>query len=79
MAKHIHEGWAKPSDVIPQPISVVLGSNLRQNAEPPKNKPIKQPSPMQLEERERLVAQIKRHHPKATTEQIIRHLEAWGE
>jgi hypothetical protein len=42
-------------------------------------KPVKQPSPMQLEECERLVAEIKRHHPKAATEQIIRDLEAWGE
>jgi hypothetical protein len=73
MAKHIHEGWAKPSDEIPQPISVVLGGNLRPS------KPVKQPSLMQLEERERLVAEIKRHHPQATTEQIIRHLEIWGE
>ena len=77
--KHTYKGLSKSSDEIPQPISVVLGSNLRQNAEPPKNKPIKQPSPMQLEERERLVAQIKRHHPQATTEQILKHLEAWGE
>jgi hypothetical protein len=42
-------------------------------------KPAKQPSPMQLEERERLVAEIKRHHPKATTEVILAELEAWGE
>jgi hypothetical protein len=42
-------------------------------------KPIEQPSPMQLEERARLVAEIKRHHPKATTEQIVKDLEAWGE
>ena len=75
--KHIHTGWAKPGDEIPQPIGVALGNNLRQNAGPPR--PKKQPSPMQLEERERLVAEIKRHHPKATTEQIVRHLEAWGE
>jgi hypothetical protein len=37
------------------------------------------PSKAQLEERERLVAEIKKHHPGATTEGIIRHLEAWGE
>jgi hypothetical protein len=42
-------------------------------------KPAKPPSPMQLEERERLVAEIKRHHPKATTEQIVKDLDAWGE
>jgi len=34
---------------------------------------------MQLEEREQLVAEIKRHHPEATTEGILKHLEAWGE
>jgi hypothetical protein len=73
--KHIHKGWSKPGD--PQPIGVALGNNLRHNVEPPK--PVKQPSPMELEERERLVAEIKRHHPQATTEQIVRHLEAWGE
>jgi len=33
----------------------------------------------QLEERERLVAEIKKHHPGATTEGIFKHLEAWGE
>ena len=75
MAKHIHEGWAKPSDEIPRPVSVVLGDNLRQNSKPK----VKQPSPTQLEERERLVAEIKRHHPQATTEQIIHHLEVWRE
>jgi hypothetical protein len=32
-----------------------------------------------MEERERLVAEIKKHHPKATTEQIVRDLEDWGE
>ena len=39
MAKHIHEGWAKPSDEIPQPISVVLGSNLRQGSKPSSTPP----------------------------------------
>jgi hypothetical protein len=34
MAKLIFEGWSKPGDVIPQPISVVLGRNLRKNSEP---------------------------------------------
>jgi hypothetical protein len=75
MAKHIREGLAKPSDEIPRPVSVVLGDNLRQNSKPK----VKQPSPTQLEERARLVAEIKKHHPKATTEQIVRDLEAWGE
>jgi hypothetical protein len=32
-----------------------------------------------LEERARLVAEIKKYHPKATTEQIVRSLEEWGE
>jgi hypothetical protein len=47
------------------------------NVEPPK--PAKQPSKTRLEERARLVAAIKLHHPKATTEQIERDLEEWGE
>jgi hypothetical protein len=34
MAKHIFEGWAKPGDEIPQPISVMLGGNLRLNSKP---------------------------------------------
>jgi len=34
--------------------------NLRQNTEPPKNKPDKQSSPMELEERARLTAEIKK-------------------
>jgi hypothetical protein len=29
MAKVIHEGWSKPSDVIPRPTSIVTGRNLR--------------------------------------------------
>jgi hypothetical protein len=40
MAKHIHEGWSKPGDEIPQPNFVVLGGNLRKNSKsqspPPK-------------------------------------------
>jgi hypothetical protein len=34
MAKVINKGWSKPGDEIPQPISVVLGKNLRQNSKP---------------------------------------------
>jgi hypothetical protein len=34
---------------------------------------------MQLAERARLVAAIKLHHPKLTTEEILEELEAWGE
>ena len=50
---------------------------MKKQQSPPE--PVKQPSKMQLEERERLVAEVKKHHPKATTEQIIEELEAWGE
>ena len=41
-------------------------------------KPEKPPSKTLSDEQERLVAEIKRHHPKATTEQIIKDLESWG-
>jgi hypothetical protein len=34
MAKLIYKGLSKPGDEIPQPISVVLGSNLRQGSRP---------------------------------------------
>jgi hypothetical protein len=34
MVKHIHEGWSKSFDEIPQPVGIVLGGNLRQNSEP---------------------------------------------
>jgi hypothetical protein len=37
--KHIHKGWWKPGDEIPQPISVVLGGNLRQGPRPPSRPP----------------------------------------
>ena len=80
MAKVINKGWSKPGDEIPQPVGVVLGGNQSRNSEPQSPpKPKRPPSKMQLEERERLVAEIKKHHPQATTEQIIRHLEVWGE
>ena len=77
MAKHTYKGFYKESDEIPPPIGIVLGGNLRENVEPPK--PVKQPSPTQFEERERLVAEIKKHHPNATREEILRHLAPWGE
>ena len=42
--------------------------------------PTKQQQPPKMTDvQARLVADIKRHHPMATTEQIIRHLEVWGE
>jgi hypothetical protein len=75
--KHTYKGFYKESDEIPQPIGIVLGGNLRQKAGPPR--PKKQPSSMQLEERARLVAEIKKHHPNATREEILRHLAPWGE
>jgi hypothetical protein len=34
MAKLIYKGWSKPGEEIPQPISVVLGNNLRQGSRP---------------------------------------------
>ena len=76
MAKYTYVGWYKPDDEIPQPIGIVLGGNLRQNAEPPK--PEKPPSKTLSDEQKRLVAEIKRHHPMATTEGILRELAAWG-
>jgi hypothetical protein len=31
VGKYIHGGFYKPGDVIPQPVSFLMGSNLRQN------------------------------------------------
>jgi len=48
MAKLIYEGWSKPGEEIPQPISVVLGSNLKQNFKPqapPKDEDKQDPEP----------------------------------
>ena len=70
--KLINRGWAKPGDEIAQPVGIVLGGNLT----PPK--PEKPPSKTLSDEQRRLVAEIKRHHPMATTEQILKDLEAWG-
>ena len=53
-------------------VGVVLGGNLT----PPK--PERQPFKTLSEEQERLVAEIKRHHPQATTEGILEELEVWG-
>jgi len=39
MAKLINKGWSKPGDEIPQPISVLLGGNLRQASRPPSPPP----------------------------------------
>jgi hypothetical protein len=49
---------------------------LKPKPSPPK--PEKPPSKTLSDEQERLVAEIKKHHPKATTEQILKGLEAWG-
>jgi hypothetical protein len=45
MAKHIHEGWSKPGDEIPQPTDVMMGRNLR-------------PPQPELSEREKVLASI---------------------
>jgi hypothetical protein len=39
MAKHTYEGLSKHSDEIPQPISIVLGGNLRKDSNPPPKPP----------------------------------------
>jgi hypothetical protein len=44
MAKHIHGGWYKPGDEIPQPNFVVLGGNLRKNFKPSSPPPKKEGS-----------------------------------
>jgi hypothetical protein len=77
MAKYTYLGWYKPGDEIPQRIGIVLGGNLRQNAEPPK--PERPASKTLSDEQKRLVAEIKRHHPMATTEGILEHLKEWVE
>lgn len=74
--KHVHRGWAQPGDAIPQPTGIVLGSGLRRNTDPPE--PARPPSKTLSDEQRRPVAQIKLHHPQATTEQIVKDLEAWG-
>ena len=33
MGKHTQLGWSKSSDEIPQPISILMGANLRKNSE----------------------------------------------
>jgi hypothetical protein len=48
----------------------------KQHSSPPK--PEKPPSKTLSDEQERLVAEIKRHHPMATTEGILKHLKEWG-
>ena len=44
MGKFINHGWSSSSDEIPQPISIVMGRNLRKNSEQDtaKQKPEKQ-------------------------------------
>ena len=45
MAKLIYKGWYKSGEEIPQPISVVLGNNLRQNSKPPSPPPKQEDKP----------------------------------
>jgi hypothetical protein len=45
MAKLIYKGRSKPGDEIPQPISVLLGSNLRQGSRPPSPPPKQEDKP----------------------------------
>ena len=56
---------------------VLLSKDIHQKPLPPK--PEKPPSKTLSDVQKRLVAEIKRHHPKATTEQIVKDLDAWGE
>jgi hypothetical protein len=51
MGKVTHHGWSKPSDEIPQPTSILLGSNLRKNSEQA-SKPRKQDQDKQPQGRE---------------------------
>ena len=45
MGKLIYEGGSKPGDEIPQPISVVLGCNLRQDSKSPSPPPKQEDKP----------------------------------
>jgi hypothetical protein len=63
----------------PQSYSPHWARTLLKPKQPSPPKPVKQLSKTRLEERARLVARIKLHHPKATTEQIERDLEEAGE
>ena len=49
-----------------------------QKQQPSPPKPERPPSKTLSDEQERLVAEIKRHHPMATTEGILEHLKEWG-
>ena len=49
-----------------------------QKQQPLPPKPANQPSKTLSDEQKRLVAEIKRHHPMATTEGILEHLKEWG-
>jgi hypothetical protein len=62
----------------PQSYSPHWGRGLLKPKQPLPPKPERPPSKTLSDEQERLVAEIKRHHPKATSEQILRDLEAWG-
>lgn len=45
MGKVIDRGWSKPSDEIAQPISIVMGKNLRQNSPKPCKPPKQEKEP----------------------------------
>jgi hypothetical protein len=51
---------------------------MQQKPPPSPPKPERPPSKTLSDEQKRLVAEIKLHHPKATTEGILEHLKEWG-
>jgi hypothetical protein len=62
----------------PQSYSPHWAKTLLKPKQPSPPKPAEQPFKPLSDEQERLVAEIKRHHPKATTEQILEDLERLG-
>ena len=68
MGRLINHGWSRSQDEIPEPISILLGRNLRQNSERP-SKPPKQsrrPRPAKKKSRKRTTrtSQIARRRPQ---------------
>ena len=43
MGKLINHGWSTSSDEIPQPISILMGRNLRRNSDETSKKPKQKP------------------------------------
>ena len=62
----------------PQSYSPHWAKTLLKPNQPSPPKPAEQPFKPLSDEQERSVAEIKRHHPMATTEGILRELAAWG-